>query len=99
MFLSGLLLAAALQAPIPPAAPMPNSPPARAAVPFSQAPRIKGQRPAWQCQQRAALARKTEDGAAKPLKRMPMALGERAVMRMVDGCPVRTPIIQSAPRR
>lgn len=99
MFLSGLLLAATLQAPLPPAAFKPDGSPARAAVPFSQAPRIKGQRPAWQCQQRATLARKTEDGAAKPLKRAPMALGERAVMRMVDGCPVRTPIMHSAPRR
>ncbi|WP_066730353.1 hypothetical protein [Caulobacter sp. CCH9-E1] len=100
MLLSGLLLAAALQAPPEPtAAPKPQGPPARVAVPFSQAPRMKGQRPAWECRRRATLARKTQDETAKPLNRMPMGLGERAVMRMVDGCPVRTPIIQPPPRR
>ena len=99
MLLSGLLLAAALQAPLPPAAPKPDGPPASVVAAFSHAPRMKGQRSALECRRRATLAHKTEDGAAKPLNRMPMALGERAVMRMVDGCPVRTPILQSPPSR
>lgn len=102
MLLSALVLVGALRgfdAPPPPAPPPPREPPAKAAVPFAHAPRMKGQRPAWECRRRATLARETGDQTAKPLKRMPMGLGERAVMRMVDGCPVRTPIIQSAPRR
>ncbi|MDR6624604.1 hypothetical protein [Caulobacter segnis] len=94
MFLSTLLLAAALQAPPAVAAPSPAGPPAPAAVPFVQTPRMKGQRSPFECRQRATLARKAEDGSTKPLNRMPMALGERAVMRMVDGCPVRAPLIQ-----
>lgn len=100
MLLSGLLVAAALQAP-PEARPAPRleGPPPQAAAPFSQAPRMKGQRPAWECRRRATLARKTQDETAKPLNRMPMGLGERAVLRMVEGCPVRTPIIQGPPSR
>ncbi|WP_143324147.1 hypothetical protein [Caulobacter sp. X] len=99
MLLSGLLLAAALQAPPPPPASMPAGPPSRVVAPFSQAPRMKGQRSALECRQRATLARKTEDGAAKPLNRMRTGVGERAVMRMVDGCPVRTPLIPPPPQR
>jgi hypothetical protein len=99
MFLSTLLLAAALQTPPVIAAPKPAGPPAPAAVPFVQAPRMKGQRSPFECRQRATLARKAGDETVKPLSRMPTAIGERAVMRMVDGCPVRTPIVQSPPRR
>jgi hypothetical protein len=98
MFLSMLLLAAALQTPPVVVAPSPAGPPAPAAVPFVQAPRMKGQRSPFACRQRATLARKGEDETVKPLSRMPAVIGERAVMRMVDGCPVSTPIIQS-PRR
>jgi len=99
MFLSAILLTAALQTAPPVGAPIPARPPAPAAVPFVQAPRMKGQRSPFECRQRATLARKAGDEAVKPLNRMPMAIGERAVMRMVDGCPVRTPIVQSPPRR
>ena len=99
MLLSGLLLATALQVPLPPLASKPAGPPARVVAPFSQAPRMKGQRSALECRQRATLARKTEDGAAQPLNRMRTGIGERAVMRMIDGCPVRTPLIQPPPRR
>lgn len=99
MFLSTLLLALAVQAPPMVAAPRPAGPPALTAAPFTHAPRMKGQRSSFECRQRAILARKAEDQSSKPLARMPMALGERAVMRMVDGCPVRTPIVQGRPRR
>ncbi|HJV41205.1 hypothetical protein [Caulobacter sp.] len=98
MFLSGLFLAGALQAS--PAVVDASLAPSRApvAVPFSRAPRMAGQRPASECRQRATLASKDSDASAMPLNRMPWAMGERAVMRMIDGCPVRTPIVRRVPK-
>lgn len=94
MFLSALSLAAALQA----SSAIAEAPGVPAAVPFARAPRMAGQRPALECRQRATQANKDADASATPLNRMPWALGERAVMRMVDGCPVRTPIVRRAPK-
>ncbi|MET3666733.1 hypothetical protein [Caulobacter sp. 1776] len=43
-----------------------------------------------------ALARRSSE-KAKKLGEMPAAHGERAVLRVVDGCPVATPIVQVRP--
>ncbi len=48
---------------------------------------------------RAIKAREEAIAKSEPLIRMPRGVGERAVLRMVDGCPVRTPIVQSRPAR
>lgn len=98
MFLSALFLTAALQASPVGADASKASARAPAAVPFARAPRMAGQRPALECRQRATQASKDSDASATPLNRMPWAIGERAVMRMIDGCPVRTPIVRRAPK-
>lgn len=94
MLLSALTLAVALQA----SSAIVEAPRVPAAVPFTRAPRMAGQRPAQDCRRRATQASKDSDASGAPLNRMPWAMGERAVIRMVDGCPVRTPIVRRAPR-
>ena len=97
MLLSTIALAAALQV-SPAVEPQPFHV-APVAVPFAHAPRMAGQRSALECRQRATQARDDSSVSAAPLNRMPPAIGERAVMRMIDGCPVSTPIVQRAARR
>lgn len=82
MLLSALALAAAVQAT--PAA----------AKPFVHAPRIEGQRSALECRQRTTPT--SDDLLAKlqPLNRLPKATLHHTVIRMVDGCPVSTRVIQ-----
>lgn len=84
MLLPALTLAVLLQA-----APPPDS--------FARAPQMDGQRSALECRQRATKTRDDAVSQAQPLNRMPMGIGERAVMRMVDGCPVRAPIVRRVP--
>ena len=101
MFLSALTLTAALQA-VPAA---PAAPPAQISPSSEQKPAFNrtfgpaGARTPLECRMRAMKAREDAIAKGEPLIRMPRGVGERAVFRMVDGCPVRTPIVQSRPAR
>lgn len=87
MLLSALALAAALQA----------APAATAA--FVQQPKIEGQRSALECRRPVTQTRQADSAQAGPLNRMPMATLQHTVVRMVDGCPVSTRVIQYRPAR
>ena len=84
MFLSALALAAAVQV----------APAAEMAKPFDLAPRIDGQRSALECRQRTTQARQDAIARGESLGRMPAAVLQHTVIRMVDGCPVSTRVIQ-----
>ena len=87
MLLSVLAFAAALQA----------GPAATSA--FVQEPRIEGQRSALECRRRVTQARDAGGARSEPLSRMPLATLQHTVVRMVDGCPVSTRVIQYRPAR
>ncbi len=98
MFLSALLLAAAVQAvSATPAAPL--TPPAASKPSFNRAFTLAGGRTPLECRMRAMKAREDAIAKGEPLIRMPQGIGERAVLKMIDGCPVRTPLVQSRPVR
>jgi hypothetical protein len=108
MLLSAVFFAAALQAA--PLVVIPDAPPVQLPPPpvAKMTPGAR-QLAAWQARrdriakcnrfglQRARGAPSEGAEKAKKLGEMPAAHGERAVLRMVDGCAVSTPIVQRVP--
>lgn len=90
MFLSAMILAAAIQA----APPAPTAPPVAHKPSFNRALRSP-----LECRQRVIRAREDTLARGEPLNRMPAALMHHTVVRMVDGCPVSTQVRQSGPAR
>ena len=102
MFLSALALAAMLQAPssgvlhdgVASAARPAGAVSPRPSTGFVIGPQARG------CKRTAPeLVGKPDALTAQPLTKMPMAHGEWAVARLVDGCPVAVPIVRRAPAR
>jgi hypothetical protein len=66
---------------------------------FSRAPTLPGQLSAFECNARPTRARDEAIVRGEPLNRMPPALLQHTVIRLVDGCPVSTRVVQSRPAR